>query len=342
MTAAYRDTAILGAGPAGLAVALALTGRGCVRLITPTVPAPTDAARVDMVPAAFLAFLLELGVHPSQIGVRDLHDVRYVAWSDPRPETVRGAAMAHVERPALDLALLAAAERVSGVQILQASASDPTEVAARVIDATGRRAVSAGQLTGLADPWIARLFSLRGEFCNAAQAFRMAVLPDGYVYRLASPRLLAVGVVLSRNAGRLTPHGIETYICDAGAGWVIGDLPPLDAMQAGRGGVASVQWSAGTGSIFRVGDASLARDSLSAQGLCAGLSDAAALVRSEAGAEHWANRQHDQLTRHLRYLGTTITRSRFRDEQSWASYERFVGQVVSARMSRDPRTGGET
>jgi hypothetical protein len=45
-----------------------------------------------MVSAAFLAFLLELGIHPGQIGVHDLHDVRRIAWSDSVPETVRGCA----------------------------------------------------------------------------------------------------------------------------------------------------------------------------------------------------------------------------------------------------------
>jgi hypothetical protein len=34
-----------------------------------------------MVPAAFLAFLLELSIHPGQIGVHDLHDVRRIAFA---------------------------------------------------------------------------------------------------------------------------------------------------------------------------------------------------------------------------------------------------------------------
>src|SRR5205823_3752494 len=117
MARTSRDTAILGAGPAGLAAALALSSRGGARIITPSLPAATDVPRVDMVPAAFLAFLLELGIHPGQIGVHDLHDVRRIAWSDAVPETVRASAVAHVERPALELALLAALERMSGFKI---------------------------------------------------------------------------------------------------------------------------------------------------------------------------------------------------------------------------------
>jgi hypothetical protein len=334
MTRVSCGTAILGAGSAGLAAALALSGRSQVRIIAPTVPTATDAARVDMVPAAFLAFLLELGVHPSQIGVQDLHDVRYIAWTGATPEIVHGAAMAHIQRPALELALLAAVER-SGIRILPGPPSYLTDSDERLIDATGRRAFSTKQTVGLAAPWIAHVFSLRGVFEKADQAFRMAALPAGYVYRLASPRLLSIGVVLSKAAGRLTPQDIERYIRSAGAGWVIEDLRPLDSIQTGRGGIASVQWSSGLSPMLRVGDALLGRDSLSAQGLCSGLSDAAMLVRETSRSDQWANRQREQLMRHLRYLATAIDRSRFRADNAWSDYRRFLARIFTDKNDVD-------
>jgi hypothetical protein len=339
MTRVSCGTAILGAGSAGLAAALALSGRSRVRIIAPTVPAATDAARVDMVPAAFLAFLLELGVHPSQIGVRDLHDVRYIAWTHGTPEPVHGAAMAHIQRPALELALLAAVERMSGIRILPGSPSYLTDPDERLIDATGRRAFSTKQTVGLANPWIAHVFSLRGVFEKTDQAFRMAALPAGYVYRLASSRLLSVGVVLSKAAGRLTPQDIERYIRSAGAGWVIEDLRPLDSIQTGRGGIASVQWSSGLSPMLRVGDALLGRDSLSAQGLCSGLSDAAVLVRETSRPDQWGNRQREQLTRHLRYLATAIDRSRFHAENAWSDYRQFLARIFADKDNSPPRSG---
>ena len=332
MTRVCCGTAILGAGAAGLAAALALAGRSRVRIIAPTVPTATEAARVDMVPAAFLAFLLELGVHPSQIGVRDLHDVRYIAWTGATPETVHGSAMAHIERPALELALLAAVERRSGIRILPSSTSYLTDPEERLIDATGRRAFSTKQIVRLAAPWIAHVFSLRGAFEKADQVFRMAALPAGYVYRLASPRLLSVGAVLSKAAGRLTPPDIERYIRSAGAGWVIEDLRPLDYIQTGRGGIASVQWSSGVSPMLRVGDAALGRDSLSAQGLCSGLSDAVMLVRETIRSDQWANRQRAQLVRHVRYLATAIDRSRFRAENAWFEYKQFLAESVNGQL----------
>jgi hypothetical protein len=318
------DTVILGAGPVGLAAALALSSRGGSRIITPGLPAATEVPRVDMVPAAFLAFLLELGIHPGQIGVHDLHDVRRIAWSDAVPETVRSSAVAHVERPALELALLAALERMSGFGIVPSPATHRADPGERVIDATGRRTVSATRTTGLAKPWIARVFSRYGVFDKAAQAFRLAALPAGYAYRLASPRLLAIGVVVSKAAGGMTPNDIEKYVHAAGAGWVLEGLGSLDSIQAGKGGIASVQWSVGPAVTLRVGDASLARDSLSAQGLCSGISDAVSLVRNFGHANRWPDREREQLKRHLAFLANAVARSRFRTEKPWAEYRRFL------------------
>jgi hypothetical protein len=336
-----RDTTILGAGPAGLATALGLSGRSRVRIIAPTLPAVTDVARVDMVPAAFLAFLLELGVHPSQIGVHDLHDVRFIAWSGAEPEMVRGKAMAHVERPALELALLAAIERLSAVRILPGSASQLAASDERVIDATGRRAFSSTRITGLREPWIGRVFSLRGQFEKADQAFRMAALPGGYAYRMASPRLLIVGVVLSTALARPTPQDIEKYIHAAGAGWLLEGLGRLASLQAGKGGVASVQWSDGSAAIQRVGDAALARDSLSAQSLCSGLSDAVSMVRRSEYAAQWLYRQHEQLKSHLGYLARIIGHSRFHSEAPWSQYRQFLKQNAGIFSSdRNPGSDG--
>ena len=160
----------------------------------------------------------------------------------------------------------------------------------------------------------------------------MAALPAGYVYRLASPRLLSVGAVLSKAAGRLTPPDIERYIRSAGAGWVIEDLRPLDYIQTGRGGIASVQWSSGVSPMLRVGDAALGRDSLSAQGLCSGLSDAVMLVRETIRSDQWANRQRAQLVRHVRYLATAIDRSRFRAENAWFEYKQFLAESVNGQL----------
>jgi 2-polyprenyl-6-methoxyphenol hydroxylase-like FAD-dependent oxidoreductase len=320
-----EDTAILGAGPVGLATSLALVGRGGARIVTSNRPVATEVPRVDMVPATFLAFLLELGIHPAQLGVRELHDRRLIAWSDATPEAVRGAAVAHVERPALELAMLAALERMSTRAVIFKSFSDPANLAERVIDATGRRAVTATRVHGPDEPWIARVFSRRGEFDRAGQAFRMAALPAGYAYRLASPRLLAVGVIVSKSAAAMTPSDIEKYLRDSGADWLLHDIGSLERFHGGKGGVASVQWSTGPTGTPRIGDAALARDSLSAQGLASGIADAVAMVRG-AGKINWPDRIREQRVRHLKYLTRLLRRSRFRAEPPWVAYQGFLAR----------------
>jgi hypothetical protein len=331
---------IIGAGPAGLAAALGLAGRSAVQIVTPMLPATTDAPRVDMVPATFLAFLLELGVHPSQLGVRELHDTRILAWSRGEPEVVHGNAFAHIERPALELALLAAVERHPRIRILAGSVSHAMIRDECVIDATGRRALSATQTVGPPQPWLARVFFQRGSFDKADQTFRMAALPAGYIYRMASPRLMTIGVVLSKNAGAMTARAIEQYVRSAGAGWVLPETGSLASMPSGRGGVASVQWSIGSPGAQPVGDAALARDSLSAQGLCAGLSTAVSAVRTAEHSDDRWRHQRERWHRHLEFLAATIAHSRFRGEAPWSEYLKFVTDLAAHRHSGQQHTSG--
>jgi hypothetical protein len=328
-------TAILGAGPAGLAAALGLTGCN-VLIIAPTLPGSANAPRVDMVPAAFLAFLLELGVHPTQLGVSDLHDGRIMAWGSASPETVQCNAMAHVERPALELALLAAVERLSGVQIVSSTTLPSVGPNDRLIDATGRRTVSATEIIGLQEPWVARVFSQQGQFDKAAQMFRMAALPAGYLYRLATPRLLTIGVVLSRSTAGMPAQDLEEYVRAAGAAWLLAGVGPLTSVQPGKGGIASLQWTHGPNAVRRVGDAALARDSLSAQGLSAGLSDAVSLVREARDSEHWQCRRDERLQLHQRNLLQAMQSSRFRAEIPWQRYAHFLKQSLIPPGNRAP------
>jgi hypothetical protein len=315
---------VLGTGPVGLAVALALAHRGGARLVTNALPRMTDPPRVDMVPSGFLALLLELGVLPAQIGVTELHDTRHIAWDASEPETIRGGAVAYIERPALDLALLAALERTTAAPDIVPLSNDFHDPSEHMIDASGRRAITATRINAPTDPWIARVFSRRGVFTSQDQAFRMAALPGGYVYRVATGRLLVIGVVLARSEAEMRSDDIARYICDAGAGWLLHGVGALNTMGAGKGGVASVQWCEGPDEVWRAGDASLARDSLSAQGIAAGVADAVALARGEIAATDWGVRQAAQLRRHLSFLAATLARSRFHQEPAWCAYKVFL------------------
>ena len=106
------DVAVLGAGPVGLIAALQFArSGGTVVIASNRLPAPDGPRRVDAVPASFLALLVELGINPIAIGADRLHRVRVSAWPSAEPLVSEGASTAHVERPALDIALLEAAKR---------------------------------------------------------------------------------------------------------------------------------------------------------------------------------------------------------------------------------------
>src|SRR5689334_23279627 len=199
------DTVILGAGPVGLTAALFAARRGRTPVVSRRRIPTADPPRVDAVPAAFLALLLELGVHPAEIGVWDLHDTRLVAWDGADPDIIRGPATAHVERPALEQALIRAVSRITGIDMMVLPASAGLPPAGLTIDATGRAAISARFRFVPPAPWIARTFLLPGSASPAARALRMAALPGGYVYRLASGNLTVVGLVGEKPAVRGSP-----------------------------------------------------------------------------------------------------------------------------------------
>jgi flavin-dependent dehydrogenase len=322
---ACRPTTIIGAGPAGLAAALALAGRGQVQIVAPNLPQSGDPARIDAVPAPLLALLLELGVHPTQLDVRELHDMRISAWGTARPEVARGHAVAHVKRPALELALLSAVARAPNIRVTDRVLAEP----GRVIDATGRRAASARLVLRPPEPWLARVFWAEGRFDPRAQAFRIAALLEGYAYRLGTAARVMLGVVAPKSAEPPT----EEWLRAAGAGWLLAGLPSLCDMRPGRGGVASVQWAERGGGAELAGDAALARDSLSSQGLAAGIADAVALARglTEPG------RQALQRERHLRSLAGLIASSRFAAAPAWSDYGTFLA-AHGARASIQPRS----
>jgi hypothetical protein len=294
------------------------------------------------VPAPFLALLLEYGVHPAEIGVTDLHDTGMTAWESRDPVITRTRATAHIERASLERALTAAAARNSGVTV--ASAVRQTELATilRVIDATGRQAISATSRFQPPAPMLARVFVMPGHFSPAAQAVHIAALPFGYIYRLGCPTMLTIGIVAAKEHQPASTTAIEALVRREGAGWILAGLPSLTTMRSGRGGVASVQWTKGPGSPLRVGDAALARDSLSSQGLANGVANALRVlddppetVSGESQAGAGPSREARERDAHLSSLVTMLRRCRYGSHPTWAGYTRFLlsSQGISPRKA---------
>jgi hypothetical protein len=322
------ETVVVGGGPVGLVAALAAARRGPTLLATRRPRLSGDARRIDVVPAPFLALLLEFGIHPAVLGVRHLHDARLVAWGSAEPAIIRGPATAHVERSALERALAERVGRTPGIETATLPGFPPPSLARRVIDATGRRAASARRRIHPPEPWIARTFwaPSGGGMTTAAQAFRLAALPEGYAYRLGSADAIMLGVVGAKAAvARSPPEAIERHLRACGAGWLLAGLPALGDLRPGRGGVASAQWSEGDGEVLRVGDAELARDALASQGLANGVSDALHLAAGESGPA-WAERRLEQRERHLSALLSSLGDCRFRALPAWSRYAAFLAQ----------------
>jgi hypothetical protein len=323
------DVAVIGAGPVGLIAALRLarTGRS-VAVAARRLPAHDDPPRVDAVPAAFLSLLVDDGIHPAAVGATEIFTRRLSAWSSAAPELTHAPAMVHVERPALDLALLATLGRMDNVAIVT-QRWHPLRAAAgwrarRVIDASGRAAVTAARRVRPARPWVARSFWLDRKSCAAAADFAIAALPNGYAYRLGGASRLTFAVVGRGALLAGTAADVERLVRRTAA-WMLDGLPELRRMAPGAAAAASVQWTPG-GDGLRIGDAALARDALSSQGIATGASDAllAAAAATRDDIELLRARQAEQTQAHLRSLHEAIDRSAYRHRLIWRDYRTFA------------------
>ncbi|HEY9404975.1 MAG TPA: hypothetical protein VIQ24_20150 [Pyrinomonadaceae bacterium] len=338
------QVAVFGSGPVGMVAALELSKRQRTALITCGLPSADEATRVEAVPASLLALLVEYGIHPGKVGVERLYETRLVAWASDECVESASPASAHVERPALDLALLDALTATRRVEVITRPPSAcPDDLArlrgrgVRLIDATGRKAVTAAVKRHAARPWAARTFIAAKRDCAAGGELRVAALPDGYAYRLGSAAHLVLGVVGRGKALAGGAAALEVYLSEHGAGWILAGLMPLSDMTPGRIAPASVQWTEG-GDARRIGDAALARDALSSQGLAAGISEAlyAAAVVDESGEVLLSIRQREQRAAHLRSLAHSIATCRFRTGEVWQEYEMFVARYLT-RERPQPR-----
>jgi hypothetical protein len=325
-------TVVLGGGPVGCMAALAGARDGPVVLVAPQgSPRPP---RVDSVPAPMLALLLEFGVHPTEIGVAELQDTRMASWDSHDPVVRRTRATAHVMRPELDLALRREVARSPAVRVVHMLAPHALKTAARVIDASGRTAVSAVRRIGPAEPFVARTITATGQFSRTARAFQLAAMPGGYVYRLGTPTLLTFGIVAPK---RFQRADLVRQLRGLGLGWILAGLPSFETMAAGRGGIASVQWSEGKDHPIRAGDAALARDSLSSQGIANGLSDALQAFKDEAGLRR---RQREERQAHLTSLMHEVERCWCGSTPSWMAYQTFLRGHLDAIDAVSVGNGG--
>jgi flavin-dependent dehydrogenase len=207
--------------------------------------------------------------------------------------------------------------------------------ARHLIDATGRAAVTAEVRLRPRPAWGSRFFWTWRTVVRATPEFCLAALPGGYAYRVGSAQRIGIGLVGRGAFLKADAAALDRLLREAGAQWLCEDMPPLQVLTRGASGVTSVQW-ARPGRAALIGDASIARDPLSSQGLAASLSDAlyavAAIISGDSASLR--ARQAENLRAHLTYLKAVLTQCRYLDNAHWAAYERFIAANMTGRVDR--------
>ncbi|MBV8442640.1 MAG: hypothetical protein JO312_19105, partial [Hyphomicrobiales bacterium] len=197
-----KPLVVLGSGPVGLLSALRGRQLGMdVRVYTNSLALPQDPPRVECVPAQVVALLVEFGVSPRRIGVDALFRERTMQWADDAVVASPAPDAAHIERPALEIALLESALRAGAkIDLLPGNLLEELQRRHRegecmLLDASGRSAVTAMQRIGARRPLVARLFHLPTRPSLRGSGLMIAAGPEGYAYRLANAAPLTLGVV---------------------------------------------------------------------------------------------------------------------------------------------------
>jgi 2-polyprenyl-6-methoxyphenol hydroxylase-like FAD-dependent oxidoreductase len=326
------DIAVLGGGPAGLVAALSAAKSARTALILNRPPDPGGPLRIDAIPARTLALLVELGIEPRVIGVERLLDGQGVCWESDIPTWSRRARTGHIERPLLECALFNVLHAENHVKIIIDRTRPSFDGifhgaswrAKKLVDATGRASVTSKNRVRLQPAWASRFYwTSRDAVPAATPEFRIAVLSSGYAYRLGSARRIGIGFVGREEILNSDPARILED-----AAWLREDMPSFSSMERGASGVTSVQWAT-PGHAALAGDASIARDSLSSQGLAASLSDAmyaVAAIMSDR-LDSLQARQAENLSAHLTHLKEQLMRCRYHDSPLWSAYERFISET---------------
>src|SRR5271169_5484527 len=144
-----KTLVVLASGPVGLMSAMSRGPRGIHLAAYATgFPAPQVPPRVECVPAQVVALLVEFGVSPKRIGVDALFRERTMQWSAGAIVGSPAPSAAHIERPALEIALLESALRAGAkIDLLQGNLLDELQRQHRegecmLLDASGRSAIT--------------------------------------------------------------------------------------------------------------------------------------------------------------------------------------------------------
>ncbi|TIL43287.1 hypothetical protein [Mesorhizobium sp.] len=292
-------------------------------------PAYHNRLHIERVPAQTIALLVDYGVPPAALGVDRLFEQRYLQWSGTGPVCLNGAASANVSRPGLERALFGLAESC-GVKfcigaVPYAAIADPARL---LFDATGRAGVTAARRWRPANPVVSRTFQFTASPAPHHATLALAAGSEGYAYRLGNRHGLCLGVVGGRDLIRGQWPEIRERIVRF-APWIVSGLPGADG-QAGRAGACSLQWADAGPRAILIGDAAIARDALSSQGLAMGLGAALhAVSKAVIGSTPGPQRNGPvQRAEHARRVLAMISAAAFGSQPLWKEYGGFLQKAA--------------
>jgi 2-polyprenyl-6-methoxyphenol hydroxylase-like FAD-dependent oxidoreductase len=342
--------AVLGAGPVGLACAITAARSGDVLLIDRAVGVARAGGSsvgddvVEAVPPRLLHVLCDLGVDPARLDAEGPFFERMLAWESLVPARVAGSGAIHVRRGSLERGLREVVEASARIvrtateawELVPEGVRGPDWTAGRILDCTGRRATCAASIHRAAPAWVARTWTFRGS--DADPRFKLAIVEDGYFYRLGTRDSLTLAFVSPSPRRSATWAEAADEVARAGCAWIAAGLPRREAHPEPVR-TASFQWSSppDDARIRLVGDAALARDALSSSGLACGLSDA--LRAATYGAAREGDQREDQAT-HAEALVHHIARSCQAKAAAWRRYADWLGSEQSARRASTQGTAG--
>jgi len=279
------DVLVIGAGPAGAAAALRLAQTG-YRVCVVGVPRPFDAC--EGISRRVVEALREAGFRKALEQIPP-SGMRVVEWNGERRSQ---NAESLIWRPGFDAALLEDL-RASGVRVLDARVaslvhedhapglqlSDGTILRARVVVEARGRAAPQGRAVGMRGPaTLAVLQRARGPACEPGSAVFSCT--DGWVWmaRLASGERYVQICVAADTPGLPKRPGLATWARDRiaalpqAAEWLDGCT--LEGAPAARASTALLHGRSWERGVLRIGDAAMAVDPLSGNGIFQSLSSA--------------------------------------------------------------------
>jgi hypothetical protein len=336
------DLAILGSGPVGAIAALGAAQRGLSVVLCAAPPAHEGPERLELVPGQLLHLLLQMGVHPKWAGVMDCAVERRVAWETRAPIGRPGPRTVAVWREALEGALGRGLAREPRIARIESGPTPPIWTpnrwqghgwsAGRLLDATGRAAVMA--TTRWRWPRVAWHWHASGNG-GVDSWFGLAALPWGYAYRCRLADIDTFGLLLS-GAKAHGPDEACATVAEADAQWIVEGFDWAGAVAVAP--VAAGPQRAESQSLdpcVAVGDAHIARDPLSSQGLLVGMTEALGALAAWDDAPMWArglrSRQAVAWERHRRHLQALIDMCRFRDAPGWQAYRHWLDAPAAHR-----------